>query len=379
MEPRADTSASTPRLRAASGKRKPSDPRGSLLSSKRAAWYLPRNRRYRRHLKFTREGKLFVFVTLGLGFGAVNTGTNLMYLVFGFMLSMIVLSGILSEHVLRKLHITRRLPARAFAGEPMLVEIAVANTKTRLVSYSIEVEDHARDQLNDRRCYFLKIAPGNEQIASYRRLIAQRGRVAFVAFRVATRFPFALFEKWREIALEDELIVYPARLKTALPWRATHAEGDHAGSLRGRGTETRELREYRSHDELRAVHWKRSAALGRIVVREFERETGQLLSLRVDNQRPEGADAEWDARFEEQISRAAYLVELALTRGFAVELCVRGERSQRLAAHSPPDTLLRFLALLGPRTEEAEFAPASAGARVVDVPDRAAGADEHAA
>src|SRR3954454_22538212 len=75
----------------------------------RVPWYLPRNRRYRRHLKFTREGKLFVFVTLGLGFGAVNTGTNLMYLVFGFMLSLIVLSGILSEHALRKLRITRRL------------------------------------------------------------------------------------------------------------------------------------------------------------------------------------------------------------------------------------------------------------------------------
>ena len=90
-------------------------------------WYLPKNRRYRRHLKFTREGKLFVFVTLGLGFGAVNTGTNLMYLVFGFMLSLIILSGILSEHALRKLKVTRRLPARAFAGEPMLIEIAVEN------------------------------------------------------------------------------------------------------------------------------------------------------------------------------------------------------------------------------------------------------------
>src|SRR3954466_8321322 len=92
----------------------------------------PRNRRGGRQLRFTREGRVFVFVTFGLGFAAVNTGTNLMYLVFGFMLSLIILSGVLSEHVLRKLTITRHLPKRAFAGEPMLIEIAVKNDKERL-------------------------------------------------------------------------------------------------------------------------------------------------------------------------------------------------------------------------------------------------------
>ena len=64
-------------------------------------WYLPKDRRYRRRLRLTREGKLFVFVTFGLGFAAVNTGTNLMYPTFGFMLSLIILSGVLSAYVLR--------------------------------------------------------------------------------------------------------------------------------------------------------------------------------------------------------------------------------------------------------------------------------------
>src|SRR6201995_1093646 len=106
-------------------------------------WYLPKDKTYRRRLKFTREGKLFVFVTFALGFAAVNTGTNLMYLVFGFMLSLIILSGVLSEHVLRKLKITRHLPTRAFVGEPTLIEIQVENQKRKLISYSVEVSDLA--------------------------------------------------------------------------------------------------------------------------------------------------------------------------------------------------------------------------------------------
>ena len=42
-----------------------------------------RRRRGRRYLKFTREGRVFLLVTLGVGTGAVNTGNNLLYLVLG--------------------------------------------------------------------------------------------------------------------------------------------------------------------------------------------------------------------------------------------------------------------------------------------------------
>jgi hypothetical protein len=39
-------------------------------------------RRFRppRKLKFTREGKYFLGITLGVGFAAINTGNNLLYL-----------------------------------------------------------------------------------------------------------------------------------------------------------------------------------------------------------------------------------------------------------------------------------------------------------
>jgi uncharacterized protein (DUF58 family) len=337
-----------------------------------------RNRRWRRHLKFTREGKLFVFVTVGLGFGAVNTGTNLMYLVFAFMLSLIILSGILSEHVLRRLRISRRLPSRVFAGEPTLIEIVARNTKTRLVSYSVEIEDRAQDLTNDRRCYFLKIPPGNEQAASYRRVFPRRGRVSFESFRVATRFPFALFEKWRELPGEDTLIVYPARLATPLPKGLSHDLGDRKGQARGRGTETRELRDYRESDELRAVHWRRTAALGRPIVREFEREAGELLSIAIDNGLAAG-DGAGLARLEEQISRAADLTERALARGHSVEICARGERTPPLAAYASSDALLRFLALLQPAAPEVPLAAPTRGARVVDMRPLASGQGERAA
>jgi uncharacterized protein (DUF58 family) len=335
-------------------------------------WYLPRDKRYRRRLKFTREGKLFVFVTFALGFAAVNTGTNLMYLVFGFMLSLIILSGVLSEQALRKLHIERRLPTRAFAGEPTLIDIVVNNTKERVVSYSIEVSDQAALESNERRCYFLKVAPGAEQTASYRRVAARRGRLRFEGFRVSTRFPFALFEKWRELDREDELLVYPALLSYPFAEGAAREEGDQAGSSRGRGTETRELREYRSGDEMRSIHWRRSAALGKPVVREYEREAASVLSILLDNEKPANAPAEWEVAFEENVSRAAYVAERALSRGYSVEICARSMRSAMLTGGSPPDALWRFLALLS-ADGRGELTAPKRGARVCDLRRNAPG------
>jgi uncharacterized protein (DUF58 family) len=339
------------------------------------AWYLPRDIRFRRHLRFTREGKLFVFVTLGLGFAAVNTGTNLMYLVFGFMLSLIVLSGVLSEHVLRQLTVERRLPARAVAGEPTLIELNVKNGKKRLVSYSVEVEDQAEGTDNPRRCYFLKVPPQGEQSASYRRTPARRGVLRFRGFAIATRFPFALFEKWREVDLDGELLIFPRPLVTPLPQGMFKEQGERGGSARGRGTETRELREYRQDDEVRMIHWRRSASFGKPVVRELEHEASSLFSVRLDNYRaPEDATAggeAWLRGFEANVSRAAYLVERGLARGYSVEICARGTRSKVATAISDGDMLQRFLALLEPIAEREPLSPPTRGAKLADLSNNA--------
>src|ERR1700743_3004921 len=61
-----------------------------------------------RRLRFTREGKFFVGITLGVGFAAINTANNLLYLLLGMLLALIVVSGIMSELSLRDLTAVRR-------------------------------------------------------------------------------------------------------------------------------------------------------------------------------------------------------------------------------------------------------------------------------
>src|SRR5262249_56133313 len=107
----------------------------------------------------------------------------------------------------------------AEGGGGHLVEIEVFNRKRRIPSYAIEVEDLRAGQPADKRCFFLKISPNSAQVAAYRRSPQRRGRDRHIGFRIATRFPFGLFEKSREVPCEGELVIYPAvdplRLRSA--------------------------------------------------------------------------------------------------------------------------------------------------------------------
>src|SRR5271155_5056750 len=223
-------------------------------------WFAAWRKRFRppRRLRFTREGKFFVGITLGVGFAAMNTANNLLYLLLGMLLALIVVSGIMSELSLRDLTVLRRLPLRAQVGRAHLVEIEVYNHKRRVPSYAIEVEDLRAGQPADKRCFFLKISPKSAQVAAYRRTPTRRGRDVHVGFRIATPFPFGLFEKSREVPADGDLVISPAVDSVHL---AATGQGRSPGADivvgRGRGEEFVGVKLMRDGEDPRDVHWRK--------------------------------------------------------------------------------------------------------------------------
>lgn len=338
-------------------------------------WYLKPPRK----LKFTREGKYYLGITLGVGFAAINTGNNLLYLLLGMLLSLIVVSGVMSDLSLRALSVTRRLPARAQVGRPHLVEIEVYNHKKRVPSYAIEVEDLRASQPADKRCFFLKISPTSAQVAAYRRTPAKRGRDRHTGFRIATRFPFGLFEKSREVDADGDLIIYPAVDAVRLPIEeAGRREGGGGAVGRGGGDETFSLRQMREGDDPRDIYWKKSTMRDQLILRERARETRPDITLTVDNIKPTGAGEGFSQVFEKKIREVASRAVAHIKRGDGVVVAstsgerVRGDRTMG------SDAILRFLALLE-AVDEAKLAdhmkakgqaPASGGRVIVTSPIR---------
>ena len=329
------------------------------------AWErLLRGLRPPRQLKFTREGKYFLGITLGVGFAAINTGNNLLYLLLGMLLSLIVVSGVMSELRLRDLTVVRRLPPRAQVGRAHLVEIEVFNHKKRIPSYAIEVEDLRAGQPADKRCFFLKISPNSAQVAAYRRTPATRGRDSHVGFRIATRFPFGLFEKSREVPCEGELIIYPAvdpvRLRIRRRWAASRR--DRLLGARP-GDEIFGLRPMREGDDPRDIYWRKSTAArparaARARARNAARRRARCSRSGV---RPTSGD-EWAVQFERRIREVASRAVAHIKRGDGVTIATTSGERVRADRSVGADPFLRFLALVERRR--------CAGATALPVPER---------
>jgi uncharacterized protein (DUF58 family) len=359
--------------------------RGPAPASDARPRLVPVPPRLRRGLRVTNEGAIFLLMTVGVGLGAVNTGNNLLYLVLGLMLSLIILSGVLSDAVLWGIRCARRLPRRAFASAPCLLEIELENVKPWLPSFSLAAGDvTAGEDLGkrlrrltdaDRRTYYLKIDPKSTQRVGYLFTPTRRGLLRFERLRLSTRYPFGFFDKWRLLDATDALIVYPAlvsvpdlerRLEQLLGRESPRAEVERR--TRAQGLEVAGLRPYREGDEARAIHWRRSAALGALVARELEQDPGRELAIRLDLGSLEPITPEVEARIERVLARGASIASIAHARGAHVEILSPGGRSPRVGPDAPMDPLLEHLALLAPRAGLATPAPRR-GASVIDVGD----------
>lgn len=299
-----------------------------------------------RALKFTREGKYFVALTLGIGFAAINTGNNLLYLMLSVLLTLIIGSGVLSEICLQRLRVARSYPPRLFANRPFLTWVKVCNDKRRAASFSLEIEDLLRNSQVGKKCFFLKIPAGNEQRTSYRQVFKQRGHQHYDRGLLKTRFPFGLFEKRRSVALAERVLVYPEVTPIAQRQGLTGAEGTESRARPGRRGEYLGLRDYREGDDPRDIFWRKSARVGRTLVREHEDVHGRQVTIFLDNFDDEhGTSSDRVQRQEQAISRAASLAVHLLNCGHAVRLLTHSDHVPAGCGSSQVDRILTVLAL----------------------------------
>lgn len=276
-----------------------------------------------RSLQITKAGWLFIGLTLLVGFAAINSGSNLLHAVFGAQMALIVGSGVLSEASVRRVSARRQVAGPLHMGQPAALVVEVFGTDRRDV-LAVSVEDDERgDPDVDGRCepVFAVRVPGRSSLRVPTTVVMpRRGPARLPRAVVATRFPFGLFIKRRELPTPGEVLVYPALARP----EGARAPDDPAGERaqgarrRSRAGEFFGLREYRDGDDPRGLHWPAIARLGRPVVRELE--SGARPERIVDL--PHGDAGE--AGFELAIQRVAGAVVDALDHGERVALAEAG-------------------------------------------------------
>jgi uncharacterized protein (DUF58 family) len=295
-----------------------------------------------RTLRPTREGWWCLLSAVGVGFAAVSTGNNLLYLLEAMLLGLIVVSGLLSEMSMRGLRLDLRVPDEVFAGRPALFAVSVVNGKRWLPSYSLALSAPGHGEIVR---YLSRLSAGEARLVAWEATFASRGRARLPVLRVTTRFPFGLFAKSGPVAIDAEIVVYPA-LRPVPSGARPRGQGTIAAAPRrsGRGHGVRDLREYRAGDDPRLIHWRLSAKRHTLVVRELEEDTALDARLVLV-----GTGTRDAGRRERALSEAASLARTLLRAGAAVGLGGAGLEIPVGRGRQQERRLLTALALFEPR------------------------------
>jgi uncharacterized protein (DUF58 family) len=314
--------------------------------------------------RLTREGWYFLGVLLFVVGGAVARELNLLLVVSGMMLGPLVFHARIVSLTLRGLRVERRVPRRVCAGEPLHIRVGIINLRRKLAAWLLRLQDEVRlvnggaaDGSDATRVDVIvpHVPSNDERWVSYRVHLSRRGRYSFGPVEISTRFPLGLLQAGRRLSETHELLVCPRVGRLSPEWTLL-VQGEQSGhqQLRGRQGLTEGeffgLREWRPGDSRRWVHWRTSARLNTLAVRQFEQQRQEAVAILLDLWLPPDPSVDQRVRLELAVSFAATAVtELARSGVSRMVFVAAGADAQCWSGASSPafsDELIDQLALV---------------------------------
>jgi uncharacterized protein (DUF58 family) len=270
-------------------------------------------------MKATPEGKRFILVSALIAVAALNTGNNLIYLILALMLSLMCLSLVILKLMLSKISIDVASHAPVFAGEEAAFSVTVKNRKRRIPSYSLSVLSEGMAGA----AYLPVVAAQAETVKDVKMFFGRRGLYGAGSFTARSGFPFILFSGEKKMDVAREVLVYPALCDVGdmVPdvWGAL--EGD-AMRMAGAGEEIYSIRDFRQGDDLRRIHWKATAKVADLMVKEYAEHELHRTTILLDNLKNGDLrnNKSLDEVFEKSVTLCASLAKHFIERGHLVRV-----------------------------------------------------------
>jgi uncharacterized protein (DUF58 family) len=278
---------------------------------------------------------LYIATTLLLGFSAVNTGNNLLFLVVSGLLAFMSVTGMAGMLNLKGLTPEILPPPEIFAGTAAPCRIRVKNSKRLLPSFLINVRWQDGEGVT-----FPVVASRGNTSGSLPMLFQKRGPARIDSITISSPFPVGFFTRYWTFTHHTEFIVFPRLIPSSrsAPGMEQRLPGNSVSQAWGHDGELERISSYSGREPLRVIHWKLSARGDALLVKEFGSQTAPPLVVDPDAMAGESLD--------ERVSRAAWLVrKWVAQRPVGLRLGARTIPPAMGAAHSL--MLMKELALYG--------------------------------
>jgi uncharacterized protein (DUF58 family) len=245
--------------------------------------YPPRGQR----IMPTVSGLLLISLALGIGSAAYNTSNNILFITLSLLLACLILSGVLSALNLSRVawRVVAVPPFRV--GQTGSASIELRNLKKLLPTYGLWFEVRTKTEPKGRRLVLReRLDPQGESIRlEWMWQPTQRGLEVIELTAVGSLFPFGFLRKVLSCEVRQEVLVWPApveyqRLPVLSPSRRRAGQ---TVSRIGNSGDLLAVRKYYQGDSHRLIHWKASARLRQLMVRQFSSEQQEGFSMHLDS------------------------------------------------------------------------------------------------
>lgn len=243
-----------------------------------------------------------------MGFAAVNTGNNLLFLIVSSLLGFMAVSGCLGWMNLRNLGVTVSLPDEIYDGKDTFVTVRLENRKRFLSAFLLRVHISGKD------ARFPLVEKGCVESDAVTLVFRGRGSKLLEKATVSSPFPINFFVRRRSVSLSVPFTVFPSPRECPAVGGTgkKDARGDAFSRSKGFGGDVAAIRDYTASDPLKLIHWRLSARQGELKVKVITAPSEDPLIIDVLSL-PAGG-------LEENLSCAAYLVNRAFRANRAVGL-----------------------------------------------------------
>lgn len=254
----------------------------------------------RRKHRLTRLGFHFLFVGTFAMLGGALRGFNLLLVLAGLIVGTLIMQWRWSRRSVEAVSVNRRLPGEAFAGTPFRVRYVLRNHSRLMPVWMMRVEDRIESLGGSEPATAICAAgviPAKQTVLPhYDCTASKRGRYRFGPATLMTTFPFSLFSSKQIKDETDQLHVFPELLNLRGNWqrRLVSRAGGVSSTARRSGPSEGDffgLREWRTGDSPKWIHWRTTARLNEPAVRQFEQQRRFDLCILVDafDGRPESS------------------------------------------------------------------------------------------
>ncbi|MGD0585976.1 MAG: DUF58 domain-containing protein [Oryzomonas sp.] len=232
-----------------------------------------------------------------LGFSAVNTGNNLLFLVVSGLLAFMSVAGYAGARNIKGLTPEVIPPAEIFAGTAAPFCLRIHNNKRHIASFLVRLECPGGQGVTFP--FIERMASAEENIAL---TFPDRGRAAINRVTISSPFPVNFFTRYWTFTSDSRFVVFPRLLAGMTVGDTDESERQGSSTRRDRGLdgELERIAAYSGREPLRMIHWKLSARGEDLLVKEFGRQATPPLVIDLDSLPGQG--------LEQRISRAAWLV-----------------------------------------------------------------------